>query len=44
MSVQQLLTGMQGAMTNMEFYLWQRYRLAQARLQQQARKAPGKTR
>jgi hypothetical protein len=42
--VRELLTGQRGPLTNMEFYLWQRYRLAQARVQQQARKAPGKTR
>lgn len=42
MTVAELLTGQPGPMTNMEFFLWQRYRLAQNRLYQQARKAPGR--
>jgi hypothetical protein len=44
MSVRAMLTGIPGPMTHMEFYLWQRYRLAQARVLQQSRKAPGQTR
>ena len=35
-TVQQLVTGETGALTRMEFYLWDRFRLAQARLHQQA--------
>jgi hypothetical protein len=35
--VRELLTGQPGPLTNMEFFLWARYRLAQARLRQQER-------
>lgn len=42
MTVRALLTGAHGPLTQMEFYLWQRWRVAQARLQQQQRKAAGR--
>jgi len=37
-TVRELLTGQPGSLTNLEWYLWTRFRTAQARLQQQQRK------
>lgn len=36
-SVRHVLTGQNAPMTHMEYWLWSRYRLAQARLAQQQR-------
>lgn len=36
-SVRQMMTGAAGPLTQMELYLWGRYRLARARLRQQSR-------
>ena len=41
-TVAQVLTGRQGPLSQMEFYLWQRWQVARARLTQQGRKAAGK--
>jgi hypothetical protein len=40
-SVCELLTGRREPMSSMEYYLWGRYHLAKARLQQQARRGKG---
>jgi hypothetical protein len=37
-TVRELTTGASGPLTNLEHYLWARYRTAQARLQQQQRR------
>lgn len=40
-TVRELLTGTPGPWTNLERYLWKRYRDAELRLQQQQRKRKG---
>lgn len=38
MTVRKSMTGQDAPMTNMEYWLWNRFRVARARLEQQARR------